>query len=115
MSKFEKKFGKYAIHNLTMVLIMCYVYAGLQPAGARSDQRAWLRRRSGSGEEAGLTGPIHCSDASGLPSGSPFFMSSLAGVLPVFVVLPADAGQGALSLANHRDADGVAQDGNVPR
>ena len=25
MSKFEKKFGKYAIHNLTMVLIMCYV------------------------------------------------------------------------------------------
>ena len=26
-------------------------------------------------------------------------MSSLAGVLPVFVVLPADAGQGALSLA----------------
>ena len=23
MSKFEKKFGKYAIHNLTMVLIMC--------------------------------------------------------------------------------------------
>ena len=25
MSKFAKKFGKYAIHNLTMVLIMCYV------------------------------------------------------------------------------------------
>ena len=25
MSKFETKFGKYAIHNLTMVLIMCYV------------------------------------------------------------------------------------------
>ncbi len=25
MSKFEKKFGKYAIHKLTMVLIMCYV------------------------------------------------------------------------------------------
>ena len=28
--------------------------------------------------DAGLTGPIHCSDASGLPSGSPFFVSSLA-------------------------------------
>lgn len=25
MSKFEKKFGKYAIPNLTMILIMCYV------------------------------------------------------------------------------------------
>ena len=25
MSKFEKKFGKYAIPNLTLVLIMCYV------------------------------------------------------------------------------------------
>ena len=25
MSKFEKKFGKYAIQNITMVLIMCYV------------------------------------------------------------------------------------------
>lgn len=25
MSKFEKKFGKYAIHNLTAILIMCYV------------------------------------------------------------------------------------------
>ena len=38
MSKFEKKFGKYAIHNLTMVLIMCYVAGyvielmGKQPA-----------------------------------------------------------------------------------
>ena len=25
MSKFEKKFGKYAISNLTLVLILCYV------------------------------------------------------------------------------------------
>ena len=25
MSKFEKKFGKYAIPNLTLILIMCYV------------------------------------------------------------------------------------------
>ena len=25
MSKFEKKFGKYAIHNITLILILCYV------------------------------------------------------------------------------------------
>ncbi len=34
MSKFEKKFGKYAIPNLTLVLIMCYVAGYIIQMGA---------------------------------------------------------------------------------
>ena len=53
MSKFEKKFGKYAIPNLTLVLIMCYV-AGyiIQLMGA-----------AGGADLLGLTGS--CTDRSG--------------------------------------------------
>ncbi len=37
MSKFEKKFGKYAIHNLPLYLIMCYVFGYIINFAGASD------------------------------------------------------------------------------